>query len=94
MDMCYNIYDGIVDPCGKIYPRINAGLEVDPDEYIDLFDDSVTIEQQREKISHINSAEYLDFCRYCNGLYPGCKRIKPAEQLTPEELRKIRQDMA
>lgn len=88
---CYSIHDGIVDPCGKTFiSRMDAGLEVNPDEYIDLFDDSVTIEQQREKIRRINNATYLDCCRYCNGLYPGCKRIKPAEQLTPEELQQIK----
>ena len=88
----YAIYGGIADPCRTIQYRINAGLEVNPDEYIDLFDNSITIEQQREKINRINNATYLDMCRYCNGLYPGCKRIKPAEQLTPEELQQIRQD--
>lgn len=92
-EFCYMIHEGIADPCGRIYPRINAGLEVNPDEYIDLFDDSVTIEQQREKINRINNATYLDFCRYCNGLYPGCKRIKPAEQLTPEELQQIKKGL-
>ncbi|MCH5208790.1 MAG: radical SAM protein [Oscillospiraceae bacterium] len=90
---CYNIHRGIADPCGKILVRLDAGLEVNPDEYIDLFDDSVTIEQQREKINRINSATHLDFCRGCNGLYPGCKRIKPAEQLTSEELQQIRQGL-
>ena len=89
----YVLYGGIADPCGRLNPRIDAGLEVNPDEYIDLFDDSITVEQQREKINRINNASYLDFCRYCNGLYPGCNRVKPAEQLTPEEFQQIRQDL-
>ena len=92
-DFCYILHGGIVDPCGRSYMRIDAGLEVNPEEYIDLFDDSVTIEQQRDKIRRINNATHLDFCRYCNGLYPGCKRIKPAEQLTPEELQQIKKDL-
>ena len=89
----YNIHGGIADPCGKIYPRIDAGLEVNPDEYLDLLDDSITVEEQREKIRRIKNAPYLDFCRTCKGLYPGCKRIKPAEQLTPEELQQIKNDL-
>ena len=92
-EFCYQINGGIADPCGRLYPRIDAGLEVNPEEYIDLFDDSVTIEQQREKIRRINNATYLDFCRFCNGLYSGCKRIRPAEQLTAEELRQIKKDL-
>ena len=89
---CYIIHDGILDPCGKIYPRLDAGLDADPDEYIDLFDDSLTVDEQRAKITRINNAAYLDFCRHCNGGEPGCKRIKPAEQLTPEEIQQIKRD--
>lgn len=92
-EFCYNIHGGIADPCGKNYARIDAGLEVNPDEYIDLYDDSLTAEEQREKIARINNATYLDFCRHCNGIYQGCKRVKPAEQLTPEELQQIKKDL-
>lgn len=90
---CNIIHDGIVDPCGRIYPRINMGLDVNKDEYIDLNDDSITMQQNRDKITRINNAKYLDFCRHCNGLYPGVTRIKPAEQLTPEELKTIKESL-
>jgi len=54
------------------------------DEYIDLFDESVTIEQQREKILKMKERKYISACDYCPGSLGTSDvslRIKAAEQL-------------
>ena len=88
---CSIIADDIWYPCDSVFRRLDLGQKVDPSDYIDFTDTTLTIEQQREKFRRIYDEKCLESCKYCNGLCKDSVRIKPAEQLTPEELKKIRE---
>ena len=88
---CSIIADDIWYPCDAVFRRLDLGQKVDPADYIDFTNDTLTIEQQREKFRKIyDGGKCLESCKYCNGICEDSVRIKPAEQLTPEELKKIR----
>ena len=87
---CFTILDHIVYPCPPIGHRYELGLPLDQDEYIDLSDDSLSSEANREKIRNILNLKMLSGCLYCNGMCDGSTRFKPAEQLTKAEIEQIR----
>lgn len=82
---CFTIVNGIVSPCPPLRRRQELGLPTDYNEYIDLFDDSLTIEDQRRKILGIYHAKSLSACAYCDGLCDDSARYIPAEQFTKDE---------
>lgn len=91
MGFCSIIADDIWYPCDQVFRRLDLGQKVDPNDYIDFTDDTLTIEQQREKLRRIMfDGKCLESCKYCNGLCKDSVRIKPAEQLTLEELKQIK----
>ncbi|MGN0577440.1 MAG: radical SAM protein [Ruminiclostridium sp.] len=90
MKFCFGITKGKIFPCGTVSRRYQLNLQTDYNEYIDLFDESLTVEQQRKKITDIYNGNYLSACEYCNGMCEDSVRYKPAEQLSIEEYRKIR----
>ena len=59
-------------------------------EYINLLDDSLTVEEQRQKIKNIYARKSLSACAYCNGMCENSPRFTPAVQLTAEELRCVK----
>lgn len=80
------LVEGKMYPCSP-YRRCNE-LEIIEDnysEYIDLFDDKLTVEEQRQKIQSIYDATSLTACAYCDGMCEDSKRYFPAEQLTIHE---------
>lgn len=83
------IHDGIMYPCPPARRCDEMKIIGSEDERVDLFDDSLSVEQQREKILAIFQKKSLKACAYCNGMCPDSERFRPAEQLTAEELRKI-----
>lgn len=61
---------------GKV-PRIR-------EDYIDLFDDSMTIEQQKENLINLQKKKYVTTCNYCSGDFgtnDKLKRYPAGEQL-------------
>jgi len=90
MGFCNVIKRGLLIPCGPVFRRISLGQNVSYDDYIDLMDETLTVEQQREKIVNINNAKVLETCAYCNGIHDGSPRFLPAQQLSNEEFQEIR----
>lgn len=83
-----NILNGILYPCGSLRRAIEQGLvQAGPNEVVDLFDESHTDDEIRDKIAAVYSLDVLSACAYCNGLCDDSPRYVPAEQLTPEELK-------
>lgn len=79
---CFAIRDGLVHPCGYSRRGHELGkIPVKENEYIKLFDASVTIEQQRQKVIDILNCKKLMACAYCKGLCEDSERFMPAEQL-------------
>ncbi|MBD5116145.1 MAG: radical SAM protein [Ruminococcaceae bacterium] len=87
---CFDIANGNLFPCGPLFNRLNLGLPVDDGDYINLMDDTLSIEEQRSKIFNIYNAECLGICQYCKGMCDDSPRYKPAEQLTVDEIKQIR----
>lgn len=78
--------DGIMYPDTQYQKCKELGLVDNYTEYIDLFDDSLSIEEQRQKIKHLYSVKSLSACAYCNGMCDDSLRVVPAEQLTSAEI--------
>lgn len=56
----------------------------DKSDYIDLFDDNISVEQQKEKILSIINKKHIAACDHCSGLHGTTdmsKRHKAAEQV-------------
>jgi len=91
LHFCFDMVDGIMYPCGPSYRCKDLGIADDYSEYINLFDDALTLEEQREKIRAIYQKKSLTACAYCNGLCDDSQRFRPAQQLTREELARVRE---
>ena len=82
------IKGGLLSPCAMtlqcIEFDVHQGTE---DEYIDLFDRTMTKREQCAKILRIFEADCLSACAYCNGLCEDSVRYKPAEQLSKNNVR-------
>lgn len=87
---CFGILNGIFTPCPIVKYRLYLGQDVDRNDYIDLMDDTMTVEQQRQKILNIYNTKVLESCMYCKGMCDDSARFTPAEQLTPDEIRQIK----
>lgn len=83
------IHDGVMYPCPPVRKCSEWGIVSDYSEYIDLFDDTLTVEEQRRKIMAILNGKSLKACAYCNGMSDESPRFMPAEQLSQEELQMI-----
>lgn len=88
MKFCFGTYKGIMYPCEQVRRCIQLGVTPDnPDEYVNLLDDTLSVEEMREKIRNIYQMKRLSACAYCKGLCEESERFPPAEQLTDEELK-------
>lgn len=90
LHFCFPIMGSEMWPCAPARRRAQLGFEADSSEYIDLFDDSLTIEEQREKIRAIYGKKSLSACAYCTGLCEDSVRVVPGEQLSSEEMKYVR----
>ncbi len=78
----YVINAGELHPCFRQYWRMHTGImELEDSEYIDLNQVNMDVNKELDKLKKINEYPYYKSCAYCNGLYNGIERYKPAEQL-------------
>ena len=78
----YVINDGELHPCSRQYWRMREGImEKDEQWYIDLNVKDLDVQSATQKLKQLEETKYLKSCGYCNGVYNGIKRYKPAEQL-------------
>lgn len=67
--------------CARVHTMMYLGIiPKNPDEYLDLLDPALSIEQRRDKIRKLQELPYLTSCGYCNGMYDTAERFVPAEQ--------------
>ena len=60
--------DGKVHWCSRSQRGMELGLIPDcPEDYVDLFDASKSVEEQREKFQKIAATKYISACDYCSG---------------------------
>lgn len=75
------INNGELHPCSRQFWRMHQGIiPIDEEWYIDLIR-LENVEAGRERIRKLEDAVYLKSCAYCNGVYNGIERHRPAEQL-------------
>ena len=85
------IQNGEIHSCGRSYRRMEIGLiPRNSAEYVDLFDNTVSIEEKRETLLAMFHSDYGTSCAFCYGLCKDSKRYTPAEQLTTEEMNCIK----
>lgn len=85
LHFCFNISGRYMWPCSPLQKCNELGVVDDSTEYIDLLDDTLLVETQRNKIQAIYQKKYLTACAYCNGMCSDSPRVVPAEQLTKKE---------
>jgi len=90
LHFAFDLVDGAMYPCGPSRRCKELGITNDYSEYIDLFDDTLTAEEQREKIAAIYQRKSLGACAYCSGMCDDSPRFQPGRQLTREELVQVR----
>ncbi|EOS64174.1 radical SAM protein [Oscillibacter sp. 1-3] len=86
----FDLIGGVMYPCGPCRRCKELGIANDYSEYIDLFDDTLAPERQREKIERIYAKTHLAACAYCDGMCEDSRRFRPAEQLNEAELAQVR----
>ncbi len=82
LHFCFNIVEGKMFPCAPARRCYQLGVVNNYNEYIDLFDEKLSVDEQREKITAIYNGNSLDACAYCNGLCEDSERFVPAEQIS------------
>lgn len=87
---CFDMVGGVMFPCNPCRRCKELGIVDDPSEYVDLFDDTLTPEEQREKIAAIYQKDSLAACAYCNGMCEDSPRFPAAQQLEEAELAQVR----
>lgn len=91
MKFCFNTRNGVMYPCEHVRRCIQFGVTPDnPNEYVDLLDNTLTVDDLRKKIINIYHLKSLSACAYCKGMCEDSERFPPAEQLTAEELNFVR----
>lgn len=89
--LTFSTIDGMMYPCTPVRLCREFGVLSDNyDEYINLFDDTMTVDEQREKIKKIYAGKGLSACAFCDGWREDSARYVPAIQLTAEELRCVK----
>lgn len=79
---CFFMIDGKLYPCTYIRRCIELGtISKDSKEYLDLCDNSLTIEEKKSRLRNIKNTKSLTACAYCTGMCEDSKRFPPAEQL-------------
>jgi uncharacterized Fe-S cluster-containing radical SAM superfamily protein len=79
---CLPVIEGKAYIC-PTYKRCRdlALIPDNPDEYIDLLSDTISVSAKREQIRNFYKRKYFTACEYCNGFCEDSPRFMPAEQL-------------
>lgn len=85
----FDLIGGSMYPCGPCRRCKELGIVDDYSEYINLFDDTLTPEDQRRKIAAIYKKDCLAACAYCDGMRDDSRRFRAAQQLSGEELGQV-----
>lgn len=74
--------NGLIHKCARAYSTLQAGMvEQTPENFVNIMDESKTIDEIRQEIVNMFTADYYPPCEFCNGFDSTSKRYEPAEQL-------------
>lgn len=87
LHFCFTISNGLMMPCAPYRRMTEMGMLRDQvnKEFLNLYDDTLSDEEQRHILEHILNSNSLKACAYCDGLTDDSVRYQPAEQLKKEE---------
>ncbi len=78
----YLISEGQMHTCTRAHWRMRQGIiPRNPREYLDLLDDTISIEQHKMNLHEMDRRSSTTSCAYCEGASHQSKRYEPAEQL-------------
>lgn len=78
----FRIKGGVMSPCAVAIQCAEFGvIEDDPEKYVDLFDETVSVKAKQNKMIKLFNAPSFTACMYCKGLCEDSERFIPAEQL-------------
>jgi hypothetical protein len=79
---CNPIIDGKIYIC-PVYDFLveQSLLSYEPRYVFDLFDDTMALEDKKNKMINFINLDYQPSCAYCNGFLPDAERYIPAVQL-------------
>ena len=80
--ICHSLVNGQVHLC----PRSSHGTDLgiiknNGEDYLDLLDNSMSVDEKRDKLNKLLSRKYIEACRYCIYGTRESRRIKVAEQM-------------
>ena len=79
---CNPTINGKIYVCPAYEYCVRLGkIPLDPDLYIDLYDDVTPLPEQKEKVRKFLEIDHQPSCRYCNGFLTTSRRFVPGEQL-------------
>lgn len=81
LNLCIKVFDGRVDPCSQSMHAMRLGRFDAPEDYFNLFDESITISEMRKKVESWYSVDNFVACQYCDGMCEDSIRFTPAEQI-------------
>lgn len=85
LGLCNIVYRGNVFECCPQFRRYIDGT-IEANEYLNLFDETMSVEQLREKFCKLQNAKSFATCAYCRGFFDESPRFKPAEQMPRSNL--------
>lgn len=80
---------GKIYSCERLKWLIKNGISIKDDEFVDIFDESETIEEKRRKIRGFYQ-KHFSSCLRCDGLRDNLPRYDAAEQMTTEEYKSLK----
>jgi len=81
MGFSYAVTNGVMYPCPFSRRSMEKGvIPRKPEEFIDLFDDSQTVQDHRRKLDALQNADMLTACYYCAGVCDDSPHYPPAQQ--------------
>lgn len=85
------MWEGKLYPCARTHRLMELGvIPENPKEFLDLYDETETVMQKKQKMIDLLHTDMLYACAFCNGLCEDSERFMPAEQLTLEEIKCIK----
>ena len=81
LNLCIKVFNGRVDPCSQSMHAMRIGLFDNPDEYLNLFDKNLSVDEKRKKIESWYNVDNFIACQYCDGMCEDSVRFYPAEQI-------------
>ena len=83
---CNNICKSLINGQLHLCPRSSHGVDLgiikgNSDDYLDLLDKKITIQEKKEKMNKLFNKKYIIACDYCDFGTNKCKKISVAEQL-------------